>query len=260
MSLEQVGQALFQYVISDHPEIIAGVAAAIGLGFAARILVHQQKQDQVKLIESVFKDVRDLQREYAEEKRKPQTADIYGMDFDSFSRDWDSRFFNTLEWLSFLINSRHVKDKKLINYFRPSIIAWYDEVFAKHASADVINDPTQYEEFKKLYRKLKRQSNRRFWRMKYENHESNNDSQSPTPPGSSNGPAFPSPAQREVVLILVGVFFGMFASTLYELIYALVADQTKVWAVSEASSLSTLIVFLAFILLFRKVLARKTPK
>lgn len=163
MFWDQLGIYLY-----ENPEIIAGVAAAVGLVFAARILVHQQKMDQIKLIESVFKDARELQREYATELRKPQMPDPYGIDFESFKSDWDSRFFNTVEWLSFLINEREVRLKKLIRYFKPSIIGWYEELFLRHAGDAVINDPEQYEEFKKLYKRLKNDSSPSIFRMKHE--------------------------------------------------------------------------------------------
>jgi hypothetical protein len=148
----QASSLLYQFAkyIYDHPEVIAGIAAGIGLYFTARTFRHQQQQAQVRMIENVFNDIRDMEKELSNipESTMPDKA----------HRDWDSRFFNTLEWLSFLINERQVRHSKLIGFFKESIIAWYENVFLLNALEDEKTDEKQYPELKKLYRKLKEQS------------------------------------------------------------------------------------------------------
>lgn len=151
MSIEHIGAQVGNY-IQEHPEIISGIAAAAGLFFTARTLIHQKKQDEIKLIESVFKDVRELEKELSEKTAKLVPDDV---NYAKAISDWDSRFFNTLEWLSFLINEHEVKNEKLVGFFKPAIIAWYDNVFAKHSSDAVKKDPEQYPELKKLYQQFK---------------------------------------------------------------------------------------------------------
>lgn len=147
MTWEQVGQYLY-----DHPEIYGGIAAGIGLFFTARALRHQQRQAQVRMIESVFKDIRELEKELSQ---IPPPTDIDDLKYGKAASDWDSRLFNTLEWLAFLINEKEVSRKKLIKFFKDSIVRWYEELFLNHMSKEVINDPKQYDELKKLYKKLK---------------------------------------------------------------------------------------------------------
>ncbi len=145
--------------VYDHPEAIGGAAAGIGLYFTARTFRHQQKQAQVRMIESVFKDIRDLEKQLSEipESTIPDKA----------HRDWDSRFFNTLEWLAFLINEGQVRHSKLIGFFKDAIIGWYDNVFMKHAFETEKTDPKQYPELKKLHKKLTKKSKFKFWGMKH---------------------------------------------------------------------------------------------
>ena len=69
-------------------------------------------------------------------------------------KNWDFQFFNQLEWFSFLINEKKLKDEKLINFFKPAVIDWYDNMFVKHFEKSVIEDSEQFEEFKKLYKKF----------------------------------------------------------------------------------------------------------
>ena len=87
----------------------------------------------------MFKDLREMQRE------------LHREGFDS--SDWDARFFNTLEWFSFLINEKTIKDTKIKSFFKGALIDWHDNLLQPKDK----NDPTKYPEFKKLYRALKNQ-------------------------------------------------------------------------------------------------------
>ena len=65
-----------------------------------------------------------------------------------------SRFFNTLEWFSFIVNKNYVKDKKMIAFFKDAVIEWYEHLFLKYMPR-AISDPKEFPEFKTLYRKFK---------------------------------------------------------------------------------------------------------
>jgi hypothetical protein len=39
---------------------------------------------------------------------------------------WDNRLFNWLEWFSYLVNEKQIKNKKLIRYFEDVIKGYYD--------------------------------------------------------------------------------------------------------------------------------------
>ena len=64
--------------------------------------------------------------------------------------------FNSLEWLSFMINERMITDKKLIEYVKPIIISYYEDTFLISGSASERN-PSRYQQFKKLYQTVKKQ-------------------------------------------------------------------------------------------------------
>ena len=125
---------------------IGALAAAGGLIFTALQLRANNKTKQLEILESVYSDIKALEQKYYDDYDGHQEKDV---------KNWDSQFFNQLEWLSFLINEKKLKDKKLVSYLKPAIIDWYENMFLKHSEQSVINDEKQYEEFKKLYKKLK---------------------------------------------------------------------------------------------------------
>jgi hypothetical protein len=74
-------------------QIIASGATAIALGVAIWVYHKNRKTEQIRLVESIYKDIRELERERAQLSMR---------DSDSTNIEtWRSRFFNTLEWLSF---------------------------------------------------------------------------------------------------------------------------------------------------------------
>src|SRR5215208_847529 len=84
-------------------QILAGFAAAIALIVTYSAFRNFNKSEETKLTESVFKDIRTLEdKQHKLPGQQPMYEDKY--------KDWASLFFNTLEWLSFLINTDKIKD------------------------------------------------------------------------------------------------------------------------------------------------------
>ena len=103
----------------------------------------------------MFKDIRSLESEldtiaYLDVNDPVGSA----QDKSERLRGWDSRFFNTLEWLAFLINKGQVKDSSLKGFFKDSIIGWYEKLFLTHMKQAVDNDK-EFPELKKLYQVFK---------------------------------------------------------------------------------------------------------
>ena len=63
--------------------------------------------------------------------------------------DWDNRFFNTCEWLAFLINTGEIKDKNLENYFEDTLVQARD-MFDQYAKDTDKPNPKRFRGFKKL--------------------------------------------------------------------------------------------------------------
>jgi hypothetical protein len=91
-------------------------------------------------------DLRELDRELA--KILP------GSPYDDAISTWYSRTFNTLDWLSFLINEKLINekvvvDRKLIQHIKPIIVRYYEDTFLKNASVNE-RDSKTYQELKNL--------------------------------------------------------------------------------------------------------------
>ena len=79
-----------------------------------------------------------------------------GLQYDDARRQWYSRMFNTLNWLSFMINEKMITDKKMIERMKPVIARYYEDMFLKNASAEEKEGSNSYQGFKKLYQTIKK--------------------------------------------------------------------------------------------------------
>jgi len=132
-----------------------GVAsfAGISLFFSGRSLNFNtinfrksQLTEQIRLTEGILNDIRDLEDKENDEQDK---------------LEWGRKFFNIIEWLSFLINNEHIQDEKLIDFIRSPIHAWHRDWFTNSTYIEdrTRDDPTEYEEFKKLHKRFKEENN-----------------------------------------------------------------------------------------------------
>ena len=48
-----------------------------------------------------------------------------------------------------------IKDKKIAGFFDDAVVRWYEQIFLKHYSEEEVNNPKNYQEFKKLYHSVK---------------------------------------------------------------------------------------------------------
>ena len=158
-------QIIIQYIY-EHPEIISGAAASVGLALTAAALRHQQKQAQFKMAESIFKDLRQLEKELSDIEAPSDT--YTDSEYLVAVKDWDLRFFNTLEWFAFLINENEIRSEKLVSFFKPAIIKWKEQLFDMHLPQTERDDPTRWREIKKLYNQINPESSTSIFHMKHE--------------------------------------------------------------------------------------------
>ncbi len=107
----------------DYIQILVAAIYAIAL-FYTIVTFHRSKRiDQITSLGDVMKELRDVDRELA---KIPS-----GSQYDEVTGSWLSRMFNSLEWLSFMMNEKIMTDKKLVNYVKPMIIIYYDDTISK---------------------------------------------------------------------------------------------------------------------------------
>lgn len=130
----------------DFSLIIASVSAffaGVGLWLNYWAVRENNKTRQLQLFEKTFNNIKETER---------LLYDKYGTDPDA-KRNWDSLFFNTLEFFAFLVNEKHL-DKRMSKFFNDAIIDWYERIFIEYHKED-INNPTIYPDLKKLYESIK---------------------------------------------------------------------------------------------------------
>ena len=142
MSYEDLGN-----FIETHLPFFSVIAVVIGLFFTASSWSRDRKSRELQIAENRFKELQSLSREY---------YDKYNDMNEDKKKNWDDLFFNSLEWFAFLINEKRI-EKKVIAFFDDAIISYYEDIFVKVMPQNVIVDENQYEELKKLYKKLKKQ-------------------------------------------------------------------------------------------------------
>ena len=102
--------------------------------------------DQIRVTETIFNDIRQLDRQLS--KLPTSSPD------DQVRKELYSRILNTVDWLSFLINTKVITDRRMILYMKPTLIQYYQDTFVQSMLADE-RYSNSYHQFKKLYQRMK---------------------------------------------------------------------------------------------------------
>ena len=132
--------------ILGNIDIVAAIAAIIGLFFTGYVFLKNQKTRQLQIAEDIFKNLRELEIQFYEKYDKNEEN----------LKQWKYVFFNTLEWFSFLINHNKLEDKEMLMFFKDTFIAYYEHIFIRVFEDKDIKDNKQFSEFKNLYKNLKK--------------------------------------------------------------------------------------------------------
>ena len=138
----------FMAISSELIQIIVAAIYAITLFYTIVTFQRSKRVDQITSLGDVMNELRDVDREL---EKIPS-----GSQFGDVRNSWYIRMFNSLEWLSFMINERMITDKKLIEYIKPVIISYYEDTFLKSGSSSE-RESSRYQQFKKLYQTMKKQ-------------------------------------------------------------------------------------------------------
>lgn len=132
--------------VSSFAAAISAAAAAIGLFYSAKATEQARQTQELQLFEHIFGDIRGL-----EEKLHTAAASGAGKEFTT---GWRSIFLNTLEYLSFLVDSGYLRDQRLVVFFSPAVIRWYQDIFLAQATAEEASNLAIYPELRTLCKRL----------------------------------------------------------------------------------------------------------
>ncbi len=140
---------MFLGLCNETWQTIAAIATAVGtllavLGLvAAGVTIRQNTlARELQLFEAIFRDVRQLDNEYIKS-------------FDTMTPEqktaWSASFFNTVEYLCFMVNHKLMRNDDLRLFFiSSSALSAWKLIFDRHVSEKILGDsPIAFCEFKK---------------------------------------------------------------------------------------------------------------
>ena len=101
---------------AEYIQIIAAGIYATALFYTIVTFRRSKKLDQLAISDRIFSELRELDRELAKIPSESQ--------YDNARSQVYSRIFNTLDYLSFLINRKVIDDRLLLEYMKPSVIRY----------------------------------------------------------------------------------------------------------------------------------------
>ena len=131
---------------SDYIQIIVAIIYAVALYYTVITFKRSKELDQIRVTETIFNDIRQLDRELSRLRSSSQD--------DQVRKELYSRILNTVDWLSFLINTKVITDRRMILYMKPTLIQYYQDTFVQSMLADE-RYSNSYHQFKKLYQRMK---------------------------------------------------------------------------------------------------------
>lgn len=132
---------------SDYIQIIVAIIYAVALFYTVLTFKRSKELDQIRVTEPIFNDIRQLDRELSKLRSSSQDDQVR-------KEELYSRILNTVDWLSFLINTKVIIDRRMISYMKPTLIQYYQDTFVQNMLADE-RYSNSYHQFKKLYQKMK---------------------------------------------------------------------------------------------------------
>lgn len=127
-------------IIGAFATALATVFAAAGLIMAGIGMRQNAFATQLQVLEGIFRDIRELDQRYL-----ANFGDMSGIERTA----WSSTFFNTVEYLCFVVNNKLARRDALQSFFAESLPSW-KRTFDEHVSQGILTDkPHLFSEFKR---------------------------------------------------------------------------------------------------------------
>ena len=123
---------------------ISLVVSAAALVYTAKSVSATRRAAQLQLFHSIFQEIKKLDQDYIRLFRNTNTRP---------SKDWCFDFFNTLEYLAFLLNHGLIEREGLSEFYDDAVRHWH-RTFNENTDKKDLDDPDFYPEFKRLHRQI----------------------------------------------------------------------------------------------------------
>ncbi len=113
-------------IIGSIATVVVTVLALIGAALALR---RNAQAVELQVLEGIFRDLRGLDREYLATFHEMTKAE---------KNAWSTAFFNTVEYLCFVVNRGFVPNKRLRAFFFESALLSWRTLFEEHQASGVL--------------------------------------------------------------------------------------------------------------------------
>jgi len=143
--LDSLGQLLWNAHWDRWATVASAILTAFAFVAAVWALIQNKKAIQLQIFESIFKDVRELEKEYytSYDKKDPDKQ-----------QQWLSLLFNTLEYIAFLFNSKRLPKGDFLKFYQNALLDSH-KIFVSLIPKPTQEDPQAYSEFKKLIKSIR---------------------------------------------------------------------------------------------------------
>jgi hypothetical protein len=152
ITLKSCSILIFMQMVTtaEYIQIIAAGIYAIALFYTIVTFRRTKRLDQITLSDRIFSELRELDRDLAKIPSESQ--------YDNARDQVYFRIFSTLDYLSFLVNQKIIDDRRLLEYMKPTIISYYEDIFKRHPSSSKMDQrgSKSYQQFREFYLKLKK--------------------------------------------------------------------------------------------------------
>jgi translation initiation factor 2 alpha subunit (eIF-2alpha) len=129
----------------DIWEIIASLAAVVGVIISA--IIFRKSFSRISMIEQINIS-HDLENRLTEIEHR--IIDVNKNDKDQLEYRY-RQYLNVWEWFSLLINNERVEMDEIIQYYKPTMLKDYEEIFSYFTT--IRDDNTKFYQYKKLCKK-----------------------------------------------------------------------------------------------------------
>jgi hypothetical protein len=130
---------------SDYIAAAALVAAAGSLLYTVKGVNAARRATQLQVFNVIFGTICALDKRYTVEFKSQNKKP---------SDEWCDEFFNTVEYLAFLLNHNLVLRQELFDFYKDAVRHWYT-TFASVQQTSDLDNPDYFPEFKRLHRTVK---------------------------------------------------------------------------------------------------------
>jgi hypothetical protein len=147
--MSQLLPLLPQIEFKLDPPFITALVLIITLVITILTYLKMRKTEQIKLAHDFYQLHKDLQEKRAklENLSKPKSGAVW--------QEWAERYFDNLEWFAYLVNSKQIKDPRLLAFYEQVILVSYKKGLPTFYSEEKIKEKNFYPELRELYEKLK---------------------------------------------------------------------------------------------------------